>query len=80
MRESLLKKVANWLMDKTPDKKSRNKTIQSLRDEFDSWINRPRKKKSPRKLNYKRRSIIEGQMYAESCEMKYGKDRRNQNA
>lgn len=80
MRESLLKRAADWLMGKAPDKKSRNRTIQSMRDEFDFWINRPIKKKSPRKIrNSKRRSMLDGQMYADACEMKFGKYRRAQN-
>jgi len=84
MRESLLKRVADCFMGKAPGEKTRGRTIQSLRDEFDFWINRPIKKKAPRKIrNSKRRSRLDGQLYAEACEKKFGKYRkemRNQNA
>jgi len=39
MPENLLKRVARWSTDKAPNEKPKGRTIQSLRDEFDSWIN-----------------------------------------
>lgn len=75
MPESMLKRVINWLQDK-PNRTNKDYSLQELRDEFDSWINRPSKKKSPRQSR-KRRTRAEGKAYARQCELKYG---GNQNA